>query len=991
MTISRPPRKSLPGGTPRRRRTSTRKPTYAERLVSIIQCIRVERRHNHSNPKYKAPGCNNKNVVHRRSILKEAKRRAEANRETFTVHDAKQFSRAEGDLAEAGVLQKVSNNGHYRLAHSVEQELDKTYKDLTTEEQSDPLVIGDIVRYATNQVDRKRSPSREPTASPSKRRRTSLAPRFATLEPEYPIPPPSTRGASQHPPSSQARSMPPPRQSLGPFKRKTRNSTGGRIETLFEGSLSPPPVDGDDDEEESTHAQLEQARSNITRLNAEVERYKALLNGRQGPDQAHPTDSGEQSLDSIVPDSEENRTVMASGNSTTAHAPPRSTIPYQSERQHPNRDLEELEVPFESNDRPAPTSTHSSPVRPSVSAHGSFVIDPSQSSSASRRPLGRAGSNRGMAVHPTPPHTSDEEEEEEEEGGDQEMNDSLFVGDAGASFDGGEDSYKMELSKHLAKEEELRKAVEELEVAAREKDVEVKELQIRVERLHAEKDSATAEHASSLQERRDRIAGLEAELARKADELSHAEDKYHGEILALEVANEDMTSRMEALEAEKHQAQRDALAALAEVDGKAAEVLELQGKLNVAEEAAQRAEERVDQLEEDLKDQVDLLTEATAGVLELRSGMEALGTTNTELASRLAAMEADKAQAALTASNILRLRDEEIVTLQADLAATRLELATAHASLATRDAELAAAQQQNVDLQRTAEETQSRLEEALRSFQTVSAVNAGHARDLATATTSVDELTQKVQQLETRLDMAAMEAARLDTDLATSKLQVGSLGEQLDARGLELDATKAQLDETRKSKEINEALLNARVAELESKLSASANAHMELAESIRSYQDQLAKSHEAQNTLHTSLAHSRAKIDQLQASVGERSKELEDLFDQTAALIEDKVALESSLAHASSAIKNLERQVSKADRNVVRLSNSNHRLNLEKDSAVRDAEEVKRQKDLVEGKVQTVLGRYAELKEKIAVVQGFMGQAVDAVKDVEMAIDSPIA
>ncbi|KAG8894120.1 hypothetical protein FRC00_009487 [Tulasnella sp. 408] len=918
-----------------------------------------------------------------------AKRRAEANRETFTIHDAKQFSRAEGDLAEAGVLQKVSNNGHYRLAHSVEQELDKTYRDLTTEEQSDPVVIGDIVRHATNQVDRKRSPSREPTASPSKRRRTSLAPRFATLEPEYPVPPPSTRGASQHPPSSQARSMPPPRQSLGPFKRKTRNSTGGRIETLFEDSLSPAPVD--DDDEDSTYAQLEHAQSNITRLNAELERYKALLNGRQGQDPAHPTDSGEHSLGSIIPDSEENRTVMASANSTTSRAPPRSTIPYQSEQRHPNRDLEELEVPFESNDQPPPTSTHSSPVRPSVSAHNSFVIDPSQSSSASRRALGRGGSARGMAPHPTPPHTSDEEEEEEEEGGDQEMNDSLFIGDAGASFDDAESSYKMELSKHLAKEEELRKMVEELEIAAREKDAEMKELQNRVKRLQGEKVGATAEHESSVQERNDRIAELETELAQKADELSHAEDKYHGEILALEVVNEDITSQLKALEAEKQQAQREALAARAEVDGKVAEVLDLQGKLNAAEESARRAEERVNELEGDLKKQVDSLTEATAGVRDLRSSMEALGTTNTDLASRLATMEADKAQAAMMASSIIRLRDEEIVVLQGDLAATRLELATAQATLVTRDTELAAAQQQNLDLQRTAEETQSRLEEALQSFQTVSAVNAGNARDLATATTSVNELTQKVQQLETRLDMAATEAARLETDLTTSKLQVSSLEERLDATVVELGTTKTHLDETRTSKELTETLLNARVAELESKLSASANAHMVLAESIRSYQGQLARSHEAQNTLHKSLAHSRAKVDELQASIGERSKELEELVDQATALIEDKAALESSLAHASSAIKNLERQVSKADRNVVRLSNSNHRLNLEKDSAMRGAEEVKRQKELVEGKVQTVLGRYAELKEKVAVVQGFMGLAVDAVKDVEMAIDSPIA
>ncbi|KIO22883.1 hypothetical protein M407DRAFT_27610, partial [Tulasnella calospora MUT 4182] len=575
MTVSRPPRKSLPGGTPRRRRTSTRKPTYAERLVSIIQCIRVERRQSHSNPKYKAAGCNNKNVVHRKSILKEAKRRAEANRETFTVHDAKQLSRAEGDLAEAGVLQKVSNTGHYRLAHSIEHELDKTYKDLTTEEQSDPIIIGDIVRHATTQVDRKRSPSREPTASPSKRRRTSLAPRFATLEPEYSVPPPSTRGASQHPPPSQARSMPPPRQSLGPFKRKTRNSMGGRIETLFEGSLSPAPGDGDiDDEEEPTHVQLEQARSNITRLNAELQHYKALLNSHQGQDPANPTGSNEQSLGSIVPDSEENRTVIPSANTATVNVAPRSSIPYQSERQHPNRDLEELDVPFESNDQPAPTSTHSSPVRPSVSAHGSFVIEPSSSSSASRRALGRTGSNRGMVAlppHPTPPHTSDEEEEEEEEGGDQEMNDSLFLADGGASFDHAEDSYKMELSRHLAREEELRKRVDELMNAAREKDGKVKELQTRVERLQAGTGSAATENASFLQERNNRIAGLEAELARKVDELSHAEEKYHGEVLALEVANEDITSQLKALEAEKQQAHQEVLASQAEVDGKVAE------------------------------------------------------------------------------------------------------------------------------------------------------------------------------------------------------------------------------------------------------------------------------------------------------------------------------------------------------------------------------------------------------------------------------------
>ncbi|KIO22884.1 hypothetical protein M407DRAFT_27611, partial [Tulasnella calospora MUT 4182] len=295
------------------------------------------------------------------------------------------------------------------------------------------------------------------------------------------------------------------------------------------------------------------------------------------------------------------------------------------------------------------------------------------------------------------------------------------------------------------------------------------------------------------------------------------------------------------------------------------------------------------------------------------------------------------------------------------------------------------------DLQNTADETQSSLEEALQSVQTISASNAGNARDLATATASVNELTQKVQRLETRLEMAVTEVARLTTDLTTSELQVSSIAEQLEATRVELSATKTQLDETRKSKELNEGLLNARAAELESKLSASANAHMQLAESIRSYQDQLSKSRDAQNTLHQSLAFSRTQVDELRASIGEQSKELEDLGDQATALIEDKAALESSLSHASNAIKTLERQVSKADRNVVRLSNSNHRLNLEKDSAARDAEEVKKQKETVERKVQTVLGRYAELKEKIAVVQGLMGQAVDAVNDVDMAIDSPIA
>lgn len=378
------------------------------------------------------------------------------------------------------------------LMHSAfltRRRLDKSFKDLTTEEQSDPLVIGDIVRHATNQVDRKRSPSREPSASPAKRRRTSLAPRFATLEPEYSVPPPSTRGASQHPPPSQIHSMPPQqlRKSTVSFKRKTRNSTGGRIERLFDGSLSPPPSDDDHDDDESTQIQLEQARSNITRLNAELERYKALLDDQDGHDQAPPAGSGEHSLGSIIPDSEESRAVIPSGNFPIVDVPPRSSIPYQSERQHPNRDLEEMDVTFQSNHQPAPSSTHSSPVRPSVSAHGSFVNDTS-SSAAPRRALGRTGSNRGMVIpppHPTPPHTSDEDDDEEEDGG-IEMNDSLFLGGVGASFDGVEDSYKVELSRHLAREEELSKRVEELENVAREKDERAKELEANAERLQGE-------------------------------------------------------------------------------------------------------------------------------------------------------------------------------------------------------------------------------------------------------------------------------------------------------------------------------------------------------------------------------------------------------------------------------------------------------------------------------------------------------------------------
>lgn len=283
--------------------------------------------------------------------------------------------------------------------------------------------------------------------------------------------------------------MPPQqfRQSTVSFKRKTRNSTGGRLERLFDGSLSPPPSD-DEEEEESTQTQLEQARSNITRLHAELERYKALLNGQDGHDQAPPAGSGEHSLGTVIPDSEESRTVIPSGEFPIIDVPPRSSIPYQSERQHPNRDLEEMDVTFASNDRPAPSSTHSSPVRPSVSAHGSFVNDPSSSVSAPRRALGRTGSNRGMVVpppHPTPPHTSDEDDDEEEDGG-IEMNDSLFLGGAVASFDGVEDSYKVELSKHLAREEELSKRVEELENVAREKDERVKELEDKAERLHGE-------------------------------------------------------------------------------------------------------------------------------------------------------------------------------------------------------------------------------------------------------------------------------------------------------------------------------------------------------------------------------------------------------------------------------------------------------------------------------------------------------------------------
>ncbi|KAG9019339.1 hypothetical protein FRB90_003745 [Tulasnella sp. 427] len=947
-------------------------------VVSIIQQIRIERRQSHSNPKYKAPGCNNKNVVHRLSILREAKRLVEEKGDTFTQHDSKQFSRAQTDLVDAGVLQKASNSGHVSFAQTYQHAIDKSFKELTEEEKTDPLVIGNIVRNATEQIERKRSPSREPSVSPTKRRRTSMAPRFTTVEPEVedePGRPPSTRG-SQAPPT------------VGPFKRKPKNSTAAaaRItsEDVFGGSLSPPPLDHAG-ELRSAQAQLQQAQDDVYRLTTELERYKALLDARGNESGEHP----EQSLGSIVPDSEETRTVVPSSNTVrAANLPPRSSVAYRSERRHPNRDLEEMEVSFErateTDDEeaaPAPASTRSSPVRPSVSAQGSFVLNEPSMGSSGRRTLGKTGSHR--LPHPTPPHTSDEEdgEEEEEDHRDAEMDDNSF------RFESVEDSYKMAVAK---REEEMKRKVEELERVAEEKNQLLRDLEARLEGLQTETDKIIAEQKVTLDENAAQILELQDHLASRTEALKEAEDKHQEEILAREVAHDDMSSRTEALLAEKEKALEDVKAIRAQLDATATESAGLTVRLDLAGKRLQESEARVTELEGEARESQSALEATNTTVQTLRAQIDELQGTITEVRTQLETTQNERAQEAIASENAISQQDTEIAELKGEIermkstAATLLEAQEAQSAAAAAD--LAILQAELTHLQTNAIGAKDAFDQAMQSAQTMSALNDQMQETLTLANNEIAALTEKLQVKEGQLALSEAEVTRLAESLAAAEQRVESLKSQLEVTKTELADVKVQLNQATEEKSLGQVTSNARIAGLESQLSASANAHQQLAESIQSYQAQLAASHDAQNVLHASLRRSRQKVDDLRGSLEKRIEQLEGVVHQASALVEDKATLESSLAHASEAIETLERQVSKADRRVARLSNSNRQLNDERAEAMRGREEMRKQKEVVEAKVESVLGRYTDLKRKIAVVQGVMGQAVDAVNDLDKSL-----